>query len=92
MTMLNCVRLSTTGGRERAPGHAMLDVCAAVGNSTAGRCSGVHAENRVQHGRQQLEWLVNEDFENRIQQPMFHNAPIIYICVLEINTQQNKIT
>ena len=68
----------------------MLDACAVGGNCIAGRCSGVHAESRVQHGSQQLEWLVNEDFENRIQQPMFHNAPRIYICVLKINTHQEK--
>jgi hypothetical protein len=92
MTMVNCVRLSTAGGRERERGHAILDACAAGGNSTAGRCSGVHAESRVQHGRQQFEWQVDEDFENRIQQPMFHIAPIIYICVLEIDSQQQNIT
>jgi hypothetical protein len=70
----------------------MLDGCAVGGNCIAGRCSGVHAESRVQHGSQQLECLVNEDFESRIQQPTFHDAPRNYICVFKINTHQGKIT
>ena len=92
MTILNSVRLSTTGRRESKRCHAMLDASAVGRNCVAGRCSGVHAESRVQHGSQQREWLVNEDFENRIQQLMFHNAPRIYICVLKINTQLEKNT
>ena len=90
-TLANCVPLSTAGGRERARGHAIIDACAAVGNATAGGCSGVHSESRVQLGREQLEWQVDEDFENRIQQPMFHIAPRIYICVLEVDSQPQNI-
>lgn len=90
--MVNCVRLSTAGGRERERGHAILDACAAGGNSTAGRCSGVHAESRVQHESEQLECLVNEDFESRIQQPTFHDAPRKYMGVFKFNTHQGTIT
>ena len=92
-TLANCVPLPTTGGRERARGDANVDACAARSRkATAGGCSGVHSESRVQLGRQQLEWQVDEDFENRIQQPMFHIAPKTYICVLEVNSQQRNIT
>ncbi len=58
-TLANCVPLSTTGGRERARGHASVDACAARSRrATAGGCSGVHSESRVQLGRREREWPV----------------------------------
>ncbi len=70
----------------------MLDGYAGGGNCIAGRCSGVHAESRVQHESEQLECLVNEDFESRIQQPTVHDATRKYMCVFKFNTHQGTLT